>query len=132
MAPGGLSVTTRIRMRATSITHVGGWQDDFRLGKLLARLSHRYVMTRLIRYRDAGHPLMATSALQSRRISFQLATVRLPAFTSPADGVAVYPVEEPVNQVPLACSLYRAQRRHVSAHDLRSNAMGTDVMQSAS
>ena len=46
----------------------------------------------------------------------------------PADGVAVYPVEEPVNQVPLL-SLYQ-RNAAVSAHDLQVT-LGTDVMQSA-
>ena len=46
----------------------------------------------------------------------------------PADGVAVYPVEEPVNQVPI---LQQYQRNAaVSAHDLQVT-LGTDVMQSA-
>ena len=46
----------------------------------------------------------------------------------PADGIAVYPVEEPVNQVPLL-SLYQ-RNAAVSAHDLQVT-LGTDVMQSA-
>ena len=46
----------------------------------------------------------------------------------PADGVPVYPVEEPVNQVPLL-SLYQ-RNAAVSAHDLQVT-LGTDVMQSA-
>ena len=46
----------------------------------------------------------------------------------PADGVAVYPVFEPVNQVPLL-SLYQ-RNAAVSAHDLQVT-LGTDVMQSA-
>ena len=46
----------------------------------------------------------------------------------PADGIAVYPVEEPVNQVPI---LQQYQRNAaVSAHDLQVT-LGTDVMQSA-
>ena len=66
--------------------------------------------------------------MQTALSSTLLATAKYLPYP-PADGVAVYPVEEPVNQVPLSYSLYQ-RNAAVSAHDLQVT-LGTDVMQSA-